>query len=173
MAAAAAAVAGAGRGGGTDSRQERSRARGWPGTERSEGRSSLTTGWSQVKSWKRRTLQVAVRMASLLSTWLQRPWPLTWTPGWCLTPAPRLPLSWMPGWPSIHHPKLRAMGTLTRPTLSLWAGLQHMGRATSPTRETCRACRPPGRLCRPAGGPSRQVPCASWPLPTTCSRESG
>ncbi|KAM9080683.1 UPF0696 protein C11orf68 homolog isoform 3-T3 [Megaptera novaeangliae] len=174
MAAAAAAVAGAGRGGGgAEPRQERSRAPGWAGAERSEGRSSLTAGWNQVRSWRTRTLQVVVKMASLPSTWLQRPWQLTWTPGWCLTPAPHLPQSWMPGWPSTHHPKLPAMGTLARPTLSLWAGLQHTGRATSPTRVMCRACRQPGRLCRPAGGPSRQVPCASWPSPTRCSLANG
>ncbi|KAM5224752.1 UPF0696 protein C11orf68 homolog isoform 3-T4 [Hipposideros larvatus] len=172
MAAAAAAVAGAGRGG-AEPRQERSQARGWVGAERSEGRSSLAAGWSQVRSWRRRTLQVAVRMASLLSTWLRRPWQLTWTPGWCLMLAPHLPPSWMPGWPSTHHPKLPATGTLAHPTLSLWAGLQCMGRATSPTRVMCRACRQPGKPCRPAGGPSHLVPCASWPSPTTCSRESG
>nr|XP_020020342.1 UPF0696 protein C11orf68 homolog isoform X3 [Castor canadensis] len=176
MAAAAAAVAGAGRGGGgggADPGQERSRARGWAGAERSEGRSSLPAGWSQVRRWRRRTLQVAVRMASLLSTWPQRPWQLTWTPGWYLMPAPRLPLSWMPGWPSTHHPKLPAMETQVHPTLSLWAGLQPMGRATPPILVMSRACRQPGRLCRQAGGPSHQVPCAIWPSPTMCCQASG
>ncbi|XP_008820454.1 UPF0696 protein C11orf68 homolog isoform X2 [Nannospalax galili] len=174
MAAAAAAVAGAGRGGGgAEPGQERSRARGWVGAERSEGRSSLTAGWSQVRSQRRRTLQVAERMASLLSTWPRRPWQPTWTPGWCLMPVPRLPLSWMPGWPSTHHPKLPAMGTQVHPTLNLWAGLQPMGRAMPPTQVMYRASKQPGRLCRPAAGPSRQVPCASWPSPTMCFPASG
>ncbi|KAL2805886.1 UPF0696 protein C11orf68 isoform 2, partial [Daubentonia madagascariensis] len=115
-------------------------------------------GWSQVRSWRRRILQVAVRMASPLSTWPRRPWQPTWTPGWCLMPAPRLPLSWMPGWPSTRHPKLPAMGTPVHPTLSLWAGSQHTGRATPPTQVTCRACRQPGKLCRPVGGPSHRLP---------------
>ncbi|KAM5183090.1 UPF0696 protein C11orf68 homolog isoform 4-T5 [Callospermophilus lateralis] len=175
MAAAAAAVAGAGRGGdgGAEPRQERSRARGWAGAERSEGRSSLIAGWSQVRNWRRRTLRVAARMASLLSTWLLRPWQLTWTPGWCSMPALHLLLSWMPGWPSTHHPKSHAMGTPVHPTLNLWAGLQPMGRAIPPTQVMYRACRQPGRLCRPAGGLSHQVPCASWPSPTMCFQASG
>ncbi|NP_001230463.1 UPF0696 protein C11orf68 homolog isoform 2 [Rattus norvegicus] len=175
MAAAAAAVAGAGRGGGggADPGQERSRARSWVGAERSEGRSSLTTGWNQMKSWKRRTLQVVVRMASLLSTWLQRPWQLTWTPGWYLMPVLHLPQSWMPGWPSTHHLKLLAMGTQVHPTLNLWAGLQPMGRVTPPIQGMYKGCRQPGRLCRPVGDPSHQVPCASWPSPTMCSPASG
>ncbi|XP_051001844.1 UPF0696 protein C11orf68 homolog isoform X2 [Acomys russatus] len=173
--AAAAAVAGEGRsgGGGADPGQERSRVRSWVGAERSEGRSSLTTGWNQVRSWKRKTLQVAGRMASLLSTWLQRPWQLTWTPGWYLMPVLHLPQSWTPGWPSTHHLKSLAMGTRVRPTLNQWAGLQPMGRVTPLTQGTYKGCRQPGRLCRPVGGQSHRAPCASWPSPTTCSPASG
>ncbi|KAM4845724.1 UPF0696 protein C11orf68 homolog isoform 4-T4 [Thomomys bottae] len=181
MAAAAAAVAGAGRGGGgggggggADPGPERSRARSWASAERSENRSSPPVGWNPVRSWRRKTRLVAERMASPLpNTWLQRLWQPIWTPGWCLMPAPHLPLNWMPGWPSTHHPKLPAMEILVHPTPSLWAGLQPMGKATPPTQGMSRACRQPGRLCRPAGGPSRLVPCANWPSLTKCSQASG